>query len=624
MDVTDHHQHQQVFRLRVVITFIICFLVLSVLLGRLAYLQLSSHEHFDALSQNNRVRLQATPPPRGLIYDRNGKILAENRPSFRLEIVPEQAGDIDATIAALSEFFDIADHELQRFRRAIRREGRFRAIPLKFNLNEEEVARFAVNQHRFPGAEIAGYLSRYYPGRALAAHAIGYVGRINAKEQAKLDNNPEDKANYSASTHIGKTGIEQAYEDILHGQVGYRTVEVNAEGRVVRVLEENKPVPGRDIYLTIDSDIQRVAEKSLGEEAGAILLMDVHTGQVLAFVSMPVYDLQPFVNGISFSAYAALRDDEDIPLFNRVVRGRYPPGSILKPFVGLGALEKQLPFARQKYHCKGVYQLDNDKTNHKYRDWKKGGHGRVGLHDSIVESCDVYFYELAYQLGIDSIHNMLTGFGFGKRTGIDIAGEKAGLIPNRDWKKRTYKEPWFDGETLISGIGQGFMLTTPLQLVSATAALATDGKRYQPHLLHAVYNDDGNEPIYMPAKPLANVPVKDPNNWQAVKKAMQDVVEGRKGTAKRVKNKSYTVAGKTGTAQVKSIAQDEEYDAEKLAKKQRDHALFAAYAPAEKPEVAVLVLVENGGSGGSVAAPIAKKVLDAYMLRESKNVATKQ
>lgn len=616
MDVVDHHNHQRIFRVRAIITFSICLLILLVLLGRLAYLQLNAYEHFAALSKNNRVRLQAIPAPRGLIYDRNGYILAENRPSYRLEIVRERVKDIETTIEALGEFFTFSENELQRFRRALRRESRFKSVPLKFNVKDELVARFAVNQHRFPGVNIVGHLSRYYPGQSLAAHAIGYVGRINRREQDRIDSDPIDKASYSATTHIGKVGIEQAYEKILHGKAGYQTVEVNAEGRVVRVLEEIPPQPGQDIYLTIDKDLQAAAEKSLGDKNGAIVAMDVNTGQILAFASMPSFNLQPFVNGISHKAYAALRDDIDVPLFNRVVRGRYPPGSILKPFVGLGALESDLPFAHQSLRCKGVYQLENDKTQHKYRDWKKEGHGKTNLYSAIVESCDVYFYELSFQLGIDAIYNMLKPFGFGNKTGIDIAGEKNGLIPNRAWKRRVHKDSWYNGETLISGIGQGFMLTTPLQLVSATAALALDGKRYKPHLLYGHYDTVKDQPVFYDAQPLPAVPVKNSSNWSLIKNAMRDVVHGKKGTARYIKARHYDIAGKTGTAQVKSIAQDEEYDEETITEKQRDHALFAGYAPAEAPELALIVLVENGGSGGSVAAPMARKIFDAYMLNK--------
>ncbi len=605
----DHIRETQLFSNRIVVAGFGVLLLMGILIGRMIYLQVISHEHFTTLSQNNRVSIVPVGPTRGLIYDRNGKVLAENIPTFTLELIPEKIDDLEGTIQRLRSLIDLSDEDVERFYKARKRTSAFKAIPLRFRLNEEEVARFSVRQHQFPGVELNARLTRYYPYGALAVHALGYVGRINETELQTLD-----ATNYSATTHIGKLGIERQYEAQLHGKVGYRKVETNARGRVLRVLEEQLPVPGEDIYLTLDVDVQQAAETALAGKRGALVAINPKTGDVIALASMPGYDPNLFVNGIDSKNYHALSTSKDRPLFNRAIKGRYPPGSTLKPFIGLAGLEYGEVNQGTVINCRGWYQLKNDK--HKYRDWKKWGHGKMDLRGAIRESCDVYFYDLSLNLGIDRIHAFNDMFGFGRYTGIDIPGETRGLSPSREWKRRAKNEAWYPGETLITGIGQGFNVTSPLQLAEGTAILASYGLHIKPHLALALKDNSSNVLRYIEPELVGVVPIKHKSNWDYVIKSMQAVVHSSRGTARRIgKSASYHIAGKTGTAQVFGIAQDAVYDAESIAERLRDHALFIAFAPVEDPELAVAVIVENGQSGGGVAAPIARKVLDAYLLK---------
>ncbi len=608
LTIKDQFFESRLFLSRSLTMLLFCLLLIGALVARLAYLQIVAHEHFTTLSRDNRVKILPEPPNRGLIYDRNGILLADNLPSFRLEITPEQVKDMDATLAALGELVQLRDIDLERFHKQRRRSPNFRAIPLRFRLSEEEVARFAVNRHRFPGVDVAAGLSRHYPFGHLAVHALGYVGRLDERDLQEVD-----EGAYSGTTHIGKTGLEKTYEAELHGGVGYRQVETNAQGRVLRVLERSAPTPGINLYLTLDSRVQAAAEQAFGGQAGAAVAMDPNTGGVLAMVSLPTYDPNLFVNGIEVKDYRALQDDENRPLFNRVLRGQYPPGSTIKPFVGLGGLEQGITSIQASTFCPGFYTLPGKER--KYRDWKRTGHGTITLREAIMQSCDVYFYDLALSMGIDRMHQFLDHFGFGHATGIDINGELSGLLPSREWKRRERNQPWFPGETLISGIGQGFNLTTPLQLAAATAMLANGGYRIKTHIVHARQDGDAEqlEPISLP--PPVALPKVKASNWQKVIDAMEDVVHHARGTARRIgKNVPYRIAGKTGTAQVFGLKEEEEYDAETLAYKLRDHALFIAFAPVDKPRIAVAVIVEHGGSGGAVAAPIARKILDAYLV----------
>ena len=601
----DNLLESRLFMGRAITALLLSALLIIALVARLGWLQVVAHEHFRTLSEDNRVKLQPVPPNRGLIYDRNGIVLAENLPSYRLEIVPEEIDDMEATLQALGKLIEIREFDIERFHKLRRRMNRFEGVPLRFHLSDEDVASFAVNRHRFPGVDVQAGLSRDYPLGSHAAHALGYVGRINEQELEVIDT-----ANYRGSTHIGKEGIEKAYEDTLHGKVGYEQLETNAGGRTLRVLSRQPPTPGSSLYLSLDARLQQVIEQAFGEFNGAAVAIDPRNGEVLAFVSVPGFDPNPFVNGIDHADYQTLNENPDQPLFNRALRGQYPPGSTLKPFVALTGLELGVTTADSHTYCPGFYQLPGGQ--HKYRDWKRGGHGMVDLNAAISQSCDIYFYDLARSLGIDRMHDYLAQFGLGARTGIDLVGERPGILPSTAWKRAARNEPWYPGETLISGIGQGFNLTTPLQLAVATATLAAQGEYRPPHLVSAVRGPDGAlTPLNV--APTRTIPMVDREHWNQVLASMVEVVHGERGTAKKIGTGiDYQIGGKTGTAQVFGLKQDERYDAEKVSIKLRDHALFIAFAPAHAPRIAIAVVVENGGSGSGVAAPIARQILDRY------------
>ncbi len=608
--IRDHYFEASLFRSRAIFAALICSTLLLLVAGRLFFLQGVGYSHYETLSTSNRVRLMALAPTRGRVFDRNGVLLAENQPTFSLELTPESVPDLPGTLARLRELLEFDEEDVVRLRKALRRNRPFEGIPLLNNLSDDEVARIAADRHRFPGVDIAARLSRHYPLADLTAHVLGYVGRIDERELQALDPN-----NYSGTSYVGKTGIEKQYEDLLHGSVGFQQVEVNAEGRILRVLEDMPPVPGRDIYLTLDITLQAAARDALGDYSGAVVALDPANGDVLAMISRPTFDPNLFVNGIPAATYADLSRAEKRPLFNRALSGQYPPGSVIKPFLALAALETGLQPPGRVQFCRGYYMLPNDER--RYRDWKKRGHGAIDLHDAIAQSCDVYFYDLALRLGIDRISPYLEAFGFGQRSGIDSTGEAAGILPSRAWKRKLRNEPWFPGETLITGIGQGYLSATPLQLASATATLASGGVRMRPRLLAGVDAAPAARDTHG-AQVLSRVEIVNEANWQHVAKAMEDVVHHFLGTAFTAHSDvTYRSAGKTGTAQVVAIAQDEEYDAEQLAFKLRDHALYVAYAPAQRPRIAVAVLVEHGGSGGSVAAPVARRVIDAYLRERS-------
>ncbi|MBE9560778.1 MAG: penicillin-binding protein 2 [Proteobacteria bacterium] len=608
---SDHSYQASLFKFRAIVAAIICLLMLSGLLFRLAWLQIVDYKHFSDLSENNRIRLMALPPTRGLIHDRNGVVLAENKPTFHLEIVPEQVDDMDATIAGLSEIVAISESEIERFREQLRVRRSFQRISLRTRLNEDEVARLAVNRHRFPGMDINARLSRFYPHGEATAHAVGYVGRINQKELTVID-----EGNYRGTTHIGKTGLEKYYEAELHGQVGRQRVEVNAQGRVLRIIDKVAPVAGNDLTLNLDIELQKLAIQGLGEFAGSVIAIEPHTGAVVAFVSTPGFDPNLFVHGISHKNYNAYSHGIYKPLFNRAIFGQYPPGSTFKPFIALAGIEQRRFGVKETLYCRGHYLLPGDATERKYRDWKKEGHGTVDLSKAIEQSCDVYFYELAYRMGINSMHDFLAQFGFGEKTGIDLLGERRGLLPSTDWKKKKKQTVWYPGETLIAGIGQGYMLTTPIQLAVATAALASRGEKIVPRLLREVHiSGDDTVKVREPSKTM--IKLRRENHWDVMFNAMKKVVHGTWGTARATGwSTKFKMAGKTGTAQVFGIAQDEEYDEETVAKKLRDHGLFIGFGPAEDPVLAVAVVAENG-EHGSKMAPIARDLIQRYMEKYS-------
>ncbi len=603
--IKDQRAEGNVFLARALVAFLIVILGTGALVARMAWLQVVHHETYATESDRNRLHLQSVPPTRGLIYDRNGVLLAENRPIHSLTIVKERAHKLENTMAALRSIIDLSDGEVKRFHERLKRERRpFESVPLRFKLTEDEIARIAVNRHRLPGVEVEARLARYYPFGSMFAHAVGYVGRINEAELQNLD-----ETDYAGTHHIGKIGIERYYEDLLHGHVGYQSVETTARGRVLRVISRNDPVPGRNLVLSLDSRLQRAAIEAMDGRRGAVVAIDPQTGGVLALVSEPSYDPNPFVAGIDAKAYGALRDSPDLPLFNRALRGRYPPGSTIKPFVGIAGLDSGVVNRSYSIPDPGFFRLPND--DRKYRDWKKGGHGRVNLHKAIVQSCDTYFYELAFRLGVDRLGQYLARFGFGTATGVDILEEVSGLLPSREWKRRVYRDAWYHGDTVNVGIGQGFMLVTPMRLATATASLARRGEWVQPRLLLEVQG--GGE---QPSRPAAgkNVRVRNPGDWELVLNAMRDVVHSVSGTAFRIsRGAEFDMGGKTGTAQVIGMKEDEEYDESKVAERHRDHALFIAFAPFDNPSIAIAVVIENGGHGGSAAAPVARRLFDEYL-----------
>jgi len=607
----DNYLETRLIQRRLIVAALIVLVLMSIVLGRMYVLQVVEYEHFATLSNSNRVRLKALPPTRGLIYDRNGVVLADNLPAYRLEIVREQVDDLNQTLQDLSELVEISAQDVKKFRLASKRRRPFESVPLLLNLTDDEVALLAVNLHRYKGVEINARLTRNYPLGKHAVHVLGYVARIDERDLHSLI-----EADYAGTSHIGKLGLEKFYESELHGEVGYQRVEVNASGRTLRVLDEQPPLPGNNLHLTIDSALQQLAEDLFANERGSVVAIDPTNGEVLALVSMPSFDPNLFVKGIGTREYSELRDSSSRPLFNRALTGQYPPGSTTKPFFGLAGLEYSLMGHKQTVYCGGYYLLPNEER--RYRDWKKEGHGKMDLNDAITQSCDVYFYDLSYGLGIDRMSAFMKQFGFGQRTGIDSTGERPGLMPSREWKRGARGQPWFPGETLITGIGQGYLLVTPLQLASATGALAMEGRRFKPHLLKTIEYPADNMEVETVPEINGVYNLKKPLNLQHVIKGMENVVHGIRGTAHRIaRGISYRMAGKTGTAQVFGIAQDEEYEEEKVSKKLRDHALFMGFAPLEQPKIAIAVIVENGGHGSSVAAPIARKMMDAYLLRQS-------
>ncbi|WP_290647871.1 penicillin-binding protein 2 [Aquisalimonas sp.] len=604
----DKGQEKRHFTRRALLAGAGVLALMGLLGGRMGQLQVAGHQRYATLSQANRVKLVPIPPNRGLIYDRNGIVLAENRPNFQLLVTPEQVQEMDQTLKGLRRVLDISDVELERFRQLLARSRRFEALPLKVRLTEKEVAAFATNRHRFPGVEVEARLSRYYPHGPHAAHAIGYVGRINARELSQVDTR-----RYGGSSHIGKTGTELHFEERLHGDAGLERVETNALGRVIQPLSRRAPIPGDDVVLTLDSHLQRVAEQALGEETGAVVALDVDNGDILALASTPSFDPNIFVNGVDRATYASLQENPERPLFNRAIRGQYPPGSTIKPFVGLAGLEHGTFDPEQRVFCPGYFSINN--VDHRWRCWRRRGHGPMDFADAMGQSCDVYYYKLGYELGIDRMAAFLERFGFGRSPGVGLPGERAGILPSREWKRTARGEGWFHGETIITAIGQGYFLSTPLQLAHGMAVLANRGSARPPRILRAIHDADTSETSEVElAESQRLVDLSSGNHWDRLMDSLVEVVHGQRGTARGISSGlDYRIAGKTGTSQVFSLGQDDEYDAAELERRLRDHALFTALAPAEAPRIAIAVLVEHGGSGGGVAAPIARQVMDAYM-----------
>lgn len=609
----DAHQEVQLFRRRATVGLLLISLAMALVATRFAYLQVLRHDEFETRSEANRVRVRALAPNRGLIFDREGRLLADNRPAYRLELVPEQVRDIPRVLDELAAIVTLDEEDLARFWELRGAQPSFRSIPVRLRLTEHEAARFAVNRHRFTGVDIVPYETRVYPFGESLAHVLGYVGRITSDDLARLAaSTADDASDYAATSHMGRTGIERSYERLLHGKVGYERVEINAQGRVLRVLEHVPPRAGTDLYLTIDAALQQAALAALGGRAGAIVVVDPASGEVLALASAPSFDPNAFVNGISRAAYAELVRSPGRPLFNRALQGGYEPGSTIKPYVALAGLELGVIEPEATIFSTGAFRLPGQERE--YRDWRPGGHGKVTAREAISQSVNTFFYQLAVELGIDRMHDYLGQFGFGAPTGIDLLGEKEGILPSRAWKRATLGQPWFPGETVIAGIGQGFMVTTPLQLARAVAVLAARGEVHRLHLLRSALDPQAVTRTVVETQP-EQIAAIDWNHWELVVEGMEGTLHDPQGTARAAMadGPGFRMAGKTGTAQVYG-RQDDAAGAspDELPEHLRHHALFVGFAPVDAPQVAIAVVVEHGGSGSRVAAPVARAVMDAW------------
>ncbi len=606
----DLYEEKRSFSGRIVVAIFLCLLMVCLLLARLGDLQLLQHDYYSTRADDNRMRVVAMPPVRGLIYDRNGALLAQNRPSYDLEVTRDQVDNLEALLRDLTPVMDLTAGDLARFKDRARKTPRYRGVALKTNLSPEDLARFEINRFAFKGVDITAGLTRNYPLGEEASHLIGYVGGISEADYAKLD-----ERLYQGVNLIGKLGIEKSHEEELRGTPGARIVEANAAGRPLRELEQRPGAPGRNLYLTLDAKLQSIAEQALGDLDGAVAAIDPQTGEVLALVSKPGFDPEPFVGGISTKQYRELLNDPGRPLYNRALQGTYPPGSTIKPFISYAGLQFEEVSSDTHAFCSGTYYLPN--SSRKYRCYKRSGHGTVDFKSALARSCDVFFYQLALGLGIDRIDDALSAFGFGRATGIDIPNERNGLLPSREWKRRARKENWFPGETLNIGIGQGFWQVTPLQMAQATARIAMRGGGFEPHMVHA-YEDPMTGAITgVTPKALPPIDDKRPKDFETLIAAMESVMQEAGGTGYRVgKDAPYRIAGKTGTAQVAGLSQTEEGapTLDSTPKYLRDHAWFMAFAPADKPRIAIAVLAEHAGHGGSVAAPVARQVMDQYLL----------
>lgn len=600
----DDRRERRLFAGRLLVALLGMAALAGLLVWRYFDLQVVRHEDFVTRAERNRIHARAIPPPRGLIFDRHGVLLADNRPGFILSIIIERAGDLDQLLAELQGMIALGEADIQRFRQLAAQRRPYEAVPLRDNLSEAEQSVLAVNEYRFEGVEISAQLVRHYPHAELLAHVLGYMGRIDEAELKSLDARA-----YRGVYSIGKTGLERFYESGLLGSPGYEYVETNARGRVMRVIERTEPTAGANLRLHLDLRLQQEAEAALAGERGAVVAIDVRDGGILALASAPSFDPNPFVTGISTSAYRALIDSPHRPLFDRATRGQYPPGSTIKPLFALAAVHSGTVNTQTRIWDPGFFQFDN--SSHRYRDWKRGGHGWVTMRDAVVESCDVYFYTVGVRMGIDLLHQVGTQFGLGVATGIDLPNEAVGVMPSRAWKRAARGDAWYPGDTVNTSIGQGFMTATPLQLAVATMRIASRGEVRTPQLARTL-----GQSLLPPAVAADRIEAA-PAVWEAVIESMRGVVEDRRGTARAALAAmgplDYSLAGKTGTAQVVGIKQNERYDASRLRKEHLDHALFIAFAPVEAPRIAVSVLVENGEHGSSTAAPVARQVIDTFM-----------
>lgn len=608
----DHSAESALFVRRVVVSIVFVLALISVLFFNLYYLQVESFQIYKTRSNDNRINVLPVAPNRGLIYDRNGVLLAENRPIFSLEITTEKIADLEKTVNDLAQLLGLDQDAIDNFYRQKKRQRRFKPVALVPRLTMEQAAIFSVNQHQFEGVNIEAYLKRYYPYGETLTHMLGYVGKINDKDVARLEKEGKS-ATYAATRDIGKQGIERYYEDMLHGVPGYQEVEVNNRGKIIRVLKFVPPEPGKDIYLNIDLAMQQKAKKLLDGRRGSVVMLDANDGGVLALASSPSYDPNLFVHGISSKNYNALLHSKDRPLINRATQGRYPPASTIKMQMALLGLNEGVVTPQTRIWDPGSWQIPN--TSKRFRDWKRWGHGWVDVYHAIEQSCDTYFYDLIYQVGIDKTSEFMKQFGFGDYTGIDIAEETSAVMPSRGWKRARFNQPWYQGDTISVGIGQGYWTATPIQLAHATANLARRGDIIVPRLLKSIRSVSGIFEVPPDHKPP--IVLKNEGHWQVALDGMYGVVNKKTGTAhKAFADTAYVAAGKSGTAQVIGMKEDEEYDADKLEEHHRDNAMFVAYAPFDAPEVVTSVVVENAGGGSSHAAPVARAMLDAYFERK--------
>lgn len=616
--IRDYHEEARLFKSRAIVAFIGIVAMLGILVTNLYNIPINQYQDYKTRSNDNRSKVVTIAPNPGLIYDRNGKLLAENRPVFSLELTPEKVKDMDDTIARLQKILTITPEQVERFQKERRQTRRFKSVPILNQLTPEQVAKFSVNQHNFPGVSVNAALKRHYPYAEVLTHVIGYVSRINDRDMQRLVREEKD-ANYQATRDIGKLGIERYYEDMLHGTAGYQEVEVNSRGRVIRTLKYVPPVPGKDIVLNLDIDLQLYVHKLFDGRRGSAVVLDPEDNGVLAMVSSPSYDPNAFVHGISGQAYSSLLNDKNRPLVNRATLGIYPPASTIKPFMAVAALQEGVVTPYTTRNDPGYWKIPNSKTK-PFRDWLRWGHGKVDIVQSIEESVDTFFYQIAYDMGIDRISSWMMMFGFGDYTGIDIYEESKANMPTREWKMARHRTPWYQGDTIPVGIGQGYWTSTPMQLAKATSVLVKRGEVVAPHLLRATI-DNGEMFEKQQLSDIETYPpiagVK-PRYWDMAIEGMRLVNHGKKGTARRAFTKTpYVSAGKSGTAQVFGLGEDEEYNADEIAEHLRDHALFTGFAPIDNPKVIVTIVLENAGGGSSLGGPVVRKIFD-HVLVENK------
>ncbi|MFW7524902.1 penicillin-binding protein 2 [Vibrio ostreicida] len=621
----DYQEEARLFKNRAFVAFLAIVVMVSLLVANLYNIQINQYQDYKTRSNDNRIKIVPIAPNRGLIYDRNGKLLAENQPVFNLEITPEKIKNMSETLARLQKFVTITPEQIERFEKERRQTRRFKSVPILTQLTQKQVAIFSVNQHKFPGVSVNASLKRHYPFGDVLTHVIGYVSRINDKDMKRLIRQEKD-SNYQATRDIGKLGIERYYEDTLHGTAGYQEVEVNSRGRIIRTLKYVPPAPGRDLVLNLDIDLQLYIHQLFDSRRGSAVVLDPKDNGVLAMVSSPSYDPNAFVHGISSKDYNALLSDPNRPLVNRATLGIYPPASTIKPFIAVAALEEGIVTPSTTRNDPGYWKIPNSKTK-PFRDWLRWGHGKVNLVKSIEESVDTFFYQIAYDMGIDTLSNWMTMFGFGKKTGIDIFEESRANMPTREWKMTRHRIPWYQGDTIPVGIGQGYWTATPMQIAKATSVLVNRGKVNAPQLLRAtIKNGQTFDSLELSkGKRFPSIDGVKESFWDLPIEGMRLVNHGKKGTARRsFYNTPYISGGKSGTAQVFGLAEDEEYNADEIPEHLRDHALFTGFAPLEDPKLVVSMVLENAGGGSSQGAPVVRQVFDHMLDPKSENAQQKE